>query len=129
MATILYSALSSINNNLCADGAKGYVSLTYTPLFFMLNPIFLILVLVTSVFIRYTGSDNWQNSSNGVRSFKRTLGFTVLEFYLAILVILLLYKIFFCNRTKGYTKLYSQIGGSGGKVNQAALVNLASQYL
>lgn len=121
MATIFYSALASINNELCQDGKRGYITLPFLPLLFgFLNPIVIGLILLTAVLLRYTGSTNWQNSSKGERSFQRTFWFVCLDFYVIILLLFFMYKIFFCKKTLAYSKLYSAV--SDASQNESAQI-------
>lgn len=121
MATIAYGLLSSLNNTLCDTGLKGTLTLPLMPVLFGgLNPVVIILIVITAALIRYTGDDNFQNYDGTSRSFKRSFLFSLLWWYVALFVIFLIYKIFGCPKTVGRTRAYSQftdfknISGKGG---------------
>jgi len=111
MASIVFQSFAGYNNSLCDPGFKGWATLATFPLVFGgLNIIIWICILITAIVIRYQ-TPNWQNTDEqGNTTFARSFGFAVLWWYLALLGVGLIYKLFFCAGTVGVSQAYSQLG-------------------
>ncbi|MGI4852184.1 MAG: hypothetical protein ACRYGR_09630 [Janthinobacterium lividum] len=107
----MFDAFASINNDLCAPGAKGWLTVPFIPIIFGgLNIVIWILIITTAFYIRYYGASNWQNTdSEGNRTFSRSLGFAVLDWYVAALAVTVLYKLFLCKATVQATTIYTDV--------------------
>lgn len=128
MASIVFQSFANYNNSLCDTGLKGWVTLTTFPLVFGgLNIIIWICILITAIVIRYQ-TPNWQNTDDqGNTTFIRSFGFAILWWYVALLGIGLIYKLFFCAGTVGVSKAYAELGAVKGS-NVSMAKNLAQKF-
>ena len=111
MATLVFKAFAGFNNALCDQSGKGWLTLVTTPFVVGgLNIIIYLCILITALILCYGTSANWQNTNSaGQKSFPRSLLFAAIDWYFVLLIIALIYKLFFCKRTVGASRAYTQM--------------------
>ena len=92
MATLVFQAFAEINNKLCDDGWNGWVTVPFIPIILGGLNIAIWLCIIVTTFIMYITTDTAVKQ----RSFWASFGNAVLYWYLAILGITIIYKLFFC---------------------------------
>lgn len=114
MATLAFSAFAIANNTVCNPSPASWFTLPLVPLVFTI-PI-LLLALGVAVLLLLTSTNRF-NSTDGIKSYKKSYGYTVLFLYLAVLVMSALYKAIGCQFTYPETMIYSDVSNlisSGG---------------
>lgn len=105
MATLVFQAFAEINNKLCDDGWNGWFTVPFIPIILGGLNIAIWLCIIVTAFIMYITTDTAVKQ----RSFWASFGNAVLYWYLAILGITIIYKLFFCKSTVGASKAFSQL--------------------
>lgn len=105
MATLVFQAFAGLNNQLCEDSPMGWLTVPFIPVILGgLNIVLWLCIIVTAIIMYFT-----TDTSVKERSFSSSFGHALLYWYLALLGVTIIYKLFFCKDTVGATRAFSQL--------------------